>query len=893
MYSRRNLFRVTSSLAFAVLLTALMLPSVVQAAGDANNLVRISVTSKAEAKLLPRSLDIPGHKPGEWVDAVVTEEQIEDLRSRGLFVQLLSKDVSQLLRDVQPYYPTWSEFQTDLHTIVNSYPSLCTLDTLGYTYEGRPIQVVKLSDLVGIDEDEPEVLYTGLTHAREWPSLVVCMFILDSLTSAYGVDPSVTNMVDEREIYIIPCLNPDGYVYSHDLGHDWRKNRRPFPEFGTVGVDLNRNYAGSTDGHREGEWGTTIGSVTHDPGDDLYCGPMPFSEVETSLERDFMNSRDFCAGLTFHTYSELVLWPWAYGTYTVPNESFLSNLGIGVANLITQEDYTGTYTPQSSSSLYPTSGDATDWVYGYSHYVKGADCPFYTVEIGQQFQPPSVHLDQIARENFDGAFYLLQQAATVRATLIPRVIPPVVAPFTGPQPSSYAVEWSSADAEAMLTAWEIEELSDMSVATEGAEGSTALWNLEGFTVSSNRAHTGSKSFKSSQQNERSDAVTSVNPYYVEPDDSLKFWTWYDIEEGWDYGYVELSMDGREYFVLGTFTGSSGGWVEKTYSLEDYEGKSVFFRFRYTTDSYVLEEGYYVDDIYPTVSYTATTLSSTVADTFYTVSNQPTGTYYHRVRGNNAEWGWCDFSTLSKVTVQDQNAGSIAGTVLDSVSGLPLSDINVEVLNGMVVVGSDMSSVGDYLIGGIAAGTYDVRASGDYFETKIVYGIQVEAQQTETLDFELAANWGVISGTVTDSLSGSPISGALVELYESSIPIKSVTSSPDGSFDIDTVFSGTYSLRTSAADHLTRVLQDVPVAARGTTYVDVRMMPTAICGDANGSGGVDIDDAVFLISYIFSGGSEPDPYWVGDVDCSGSIDIDDAVYMIAYIFSGGPEPCADC
>ncbi len=69
--------------------------------------------------------------------------------------------------------------------------------------------------------------------------------------------------------------------------------------------------------------------------------------------------------------------------------------------------------------------------------------------------------------------------------------------------------------------------------------------------------------------------------------------------------------------------------------------------------------------------------------------------------------------------------------------------------------------------------------------------------------------------------------------------------------------------------------------------------TYVCGDADGSGAVDISDAVNLIAYIFSGGVAPSPLASGDADCSASIDISDAVYLIAYIFSGGPAPCFFC
>jgi hypothetical protein len=67
----------------------------------------------------------------------------------------------------------------------------------------------------------------------------------------------------------------------------------------------------------------------------------------------------------------------------------------------------------------------------------------------------------------------------------------------------------------------------------------------------------------------------------------------------------------------------------------------------------------------------------------------------------------------------------------------------------------------------------------------------------------------------------------------------------------------------------------------------------VSGDANGSGGVDISDVVFLVAYIFSGGPAPSPLLSGDATCDQAVDISDAVYLIAYIFTGGPAPCRPC
>ena len=128
----------------------------------------------------------------------------------------------------------------------------------------------------------------GLHHAREWPTVEICLHIANNLTSLYGVNSTITSLVNNRRIWIVPCVNPDGYYYCHDQGHDWRKNRHYFPQYGTYGVDLNRNYNGSSDGNAWGAWGSIdSASVTHDPSDEVYCGPGPTSELEIQAISNF------------------------------------------------------------------------------------------------------------------------------------------------------------------------------------------------------------------------------------------------------------------------------------------------------------------------------------------------------------------------------------------------------------------------------------------------------------------------------------------------------------------------------------------------------------------------------------------------------------------------------
>ncbi len=74
-----------------------------------------------------------------------------------------------------------------------------------------------------------------------------------------------------------------------------------------------------------------------------------------------------------------------------------------------------------------------------------------------------------------------------------------------------------------------------------------------------------------------------------------------------------------------------------------------------------------------------------------------------------------------------------------------------------------------------------------------------------------------------------------------------------------------------------------------TFSDCGTEPP-LCGDADGSGFVDLDDVIFIIYYMYGGGPEPSPYAAGDADCSGNIDLDDVVYIIYYMYGGGPVPC---
>ena len=117
----------------------------------------------------------------------------------------------------------------DIETVAAAHPDIVSLFSVGPSYEGREMWAVKVSDNVGTDENEPEVLFIGQHHAREHITVEMTLYVLHLLTDNYGADQQITDLVNSREIYIIFTTNPDGSEYDVATGsyRSWRKNRQP------------------------------------------------------------------------------------------------------------------------------------------------------------------------------------------------------------------------------------------------------------------------------------------------------------------------------------------------------------------------------------------------------------------------------------------------------------------------------------------------------------------------------------------------------------------------------------------------------------------------------------------------------------------------------------------
>ena len=623
-----------------------------------NVLVRIDTAD--EYPLLTEDIEILGGKPNRWIDIITSQDKLYELSENGIDYSVIIWDVDKYSQSFADQYHTFDEMEQILQNIAEEYPDIASLYSIGKSYEGRDVWCLEISDNPGVDEEEPGVFYMGLHHAREWPTLEICLYIADNLTSKYGTDPDITDVVNNRRLWLVPCVNPDGYHYCHDLGNDWRKNRHYFPDFNIIGtwcVDLNRNYGGSSNGDAWGSWGSIgTGSASHTPSNEVYCGPFALSELETQSIRNVFLENDICASISWHTYAELVMWPWGYSkNVKTPDDEYMAYVGTKIASRITNQSGIGNYTPTQSSGLYPTTGDTTDWAYGYGHYVQGRPTFSYTIEACSSFHPSESYLDQICRENFDGALYLLQEAENIKNNVTPRVIPPELDEIFPDSNGNYTVSWVEKNLDAKPDYFQLDELNDLSIVIDDVESGSDLWLLDGFSITDSKYHSNSNSYKSRKKNTDVSSMTSVYPIPIEEKMKLSFWVCYDIEESHDYAFVEVSLDGRSYDLLDTFTDSSDGWIYKEYNLDDFVGDSIFVRFRHTTDYNILGDGFYVDDISPVADFNnVNSLSGSIDDNYFEINSRSKGTYYYRVKGSNSEHGWGDFSTLKRINVAVEN-----------------------------------------------------------------------------------------------------------------------------------------------------------------------------------------------------------------------------------------------
>ena len=338
-------------------------------------------------------LDHVSGKEGIFLDLTVTESETIELISRDIELEVLIEDLTS-------YYKSRNRPATNRDFPLGSMQGNYTLDELnerfdelhglfpniisnrvviGQSVEGRDIWAFKVSDNPNEDEDEPEVLYTALTHSREPLGMMNLMYFVQLLLEEYDEDSELNYLINNREIWFIPVVNPDGYVYNELIepngGGMHRKNRLDTNcgNGDNRGVDLNRNYGYG--------WGSDDTGSSPNPCSATYRGESEFSEPETQAVRDFIIEHQFKNVLHYHSYWNTYIHPWGDGSLPdEPDLTTLTEIGQEMAR------YNGFTVGTGFATIgYGVNGDAVDWTYGDQDIIS------YVPEVGstsQGFWPP-------------------------------------------------------------------------------------------------------------------------------------------------------------------------------------------------------------------------------------------------------------------------------------------------------------------------------------------------------------------------------------------------------------------------------------------------------------------------------------------------------------------------
>lgn len=367
---------------------------------NSTRIAKIYTSNKAERNRVAERFAIDSVLP-DYVVVTVREGTRSALEELGLRYEL---------RNVRAFpaadgaFHDYQEVESEINRLVSQHPDLVSRISIGKSLEGRDLIGVRIS-ASPLPDSLPTAIFVGCHHAREHLSVEVPLLFIKHLAESYSKDARVARLLGEREVWVVPMLNPDGAEYDIATGsyRYWRKNRRNNKD-GTFGVDLNRNYGAYWGG--PGSSGNTAS--------DIYRGSSAFSEPETAAVRDFVrNRKNATVLLSFHTFSELILWPWGYTDDVISNDkdrAVFEKMGETMAQW-------NHYTPQKSSELYVTSGDTTDWAYDELKMFA------FTFELspssmgGGGFYPGAAAIEPTFKANLEPALYLIEHAADPYAVI--------------------------------------------------------------------------------------------------------------------------------------------------------------------------------------------------------------------------------------------------------------------------------------------------------------------------------------------------------------------------------------------------------------------------------------------------------------------------------------------
>jgi len=590
---------------------------------------------------------------GEGLQIVVDDVELALIRERGIpcivtVEDMVAHDEATCLKNLEkiPFiatdddpihmkygsmggFYTFQEIVADLDSMNLLYPDLVAEKSIiGYGWENHPVYMVKISDNVNVNEDEPEVFIDALHHAREPGGYTATLYAMWYLLENYGIDPEVTYLVDNREMYFVPVANPDGLLYNQQTnpygGGNWRKNRRN--NGSSYGVDLNRNYTY--------QWGyDNIGS-SGTPSSSTYRGPSAGSEPEVQALMTFVNEHNIKTAMTVHTSGGHYLS--AYGYDDVQPEHYTTHMDY--MNYAAAEN--GYNFGTCYDILYASNGRTQDWQLhthdiiniepeiGYDGFwpdiqyimpeaqenlncflnqfwCAGGQVIFQSLDVTGGYLDPGA-TEELVLSVFNRGWgesepvtfeletsdpYVTLNASTVNVGTIPQytVVDNSANPFTAdiaPEtPIGHQVNFTVTINQGTYVRTETVTLSvgtPVVYFSDGAENGMGNWSVSGgWGTDNTQQHSGNYSFNESPYNHYANNLTAImtiaSPLNLSELSScwLDYWARWDIESQWDFCQIEVSTNGSSWTPMeGLYTNAGSGIGVQPAGEPGYDGSQA-------------------------------------------------------------------------------------------------------------------------------------------------------------------------------------------------------------------------------------------------------------------------------------------------------------------------------
>lgn len=627
-------------------------------AGEIYSLMNFTPSSDAQSELFFRTgFDVIQVYRDGSVDFVANSTDRRTLLDNGFVAQTRIADMEGYYRALNTdaksmggFY-TWSEIDAWIDSLTAANPSITSVQSIGDTYQGRPQRVVKISVNNSFDADDPGMAnawYDGLIHAREGAAMRNVRYWMMWLCSNYERNGfsgyQATWILNNREIWCLPCNNVDGWVYNESTnptgGGMHRKNMNWTA--GGDGIDLNRNWGV--------QWGGSGSSG--DPGSQTYRGTGPLSEPESSNIDAFWQAHPPTQMHSTHTYSNALIYPWGWTDNATTHAAAYTTQGEMMVQWATGEEH------------YPS------WQFGYSagntrdHSYGLYGAMSWNHETGASFAgfwPSATEVVKLSRRNLRSYLVTACLAGCPYDPHEPGV--PVVDPI-GPVTPPFTVDWNDVSDADYYT---LQRLDSYEVLVDD-NGDSGPFDKVNWIMTTAEHHSGTHSYVSNGTGAMTWQETVTVPAIGGA--RISFWSMQDISPESYQGAFSYSPDGgANWYYLQTFGRDDMTWRHNIHELDEFQGKTLMFRWESYGSSSSCK--LFIDDIKIDVWGANTIQADNIAASQYSVTGVADGDRWFRVWAVDNDFGpgWPSEPQLAQIS--GSGIEDFTGGVVTQISNLGL------------------------------------------------------------------------------------------------------------------------------------------------------------------------------------------------------------------------------